>query len=110
MSFTYLASPYTHPDPIVREFRFEKAAQAAAKLMEKGEVVFSPISHSHPIDVNFPEPGSGEFWKRQDEPFLNSCSKLVVLKLPGWQASQGVAHEVEVAEKRGIPVEYMEWE
>lgn len=76
--------------------------------MEQGEVVFSPISHSHPIDRWFDRPESGTFWKRQDEPFLLGCSKVVVLRLPGWDESLGVAHEIDVALQRGIPVEYID--
>ena len=108
MNFTYLASPYTHPDPAVRETRFRQAAEAAAGLMLCGEVVFSPIAHSHPIDLNFDYPESGAFWKRQDEPFLMLCAKMIVLMLPGWEESKGVAHEIEVAKSRGIPVGYLE--
>lgn len=110
MSFTYLASPYTHTDPLVREWRFQKAAEAAARLMKAGEVVFSPIAHSHPIDLNFEEPEDGQFWKAQDEPFLNACSKLTVLMLPGWEQSKGLAHELEVAKSRGIEIHYLEWQ
>jgi hypothetical protein len=47
----YLGSPYTHPDPKVREERFEKATRAAAHLVEKGHIVYSPITMTHPIDL-----------------------------------------------------------
>lgn len=107
MDFTYLASPYTHHDDRVRRKRFEQVAAAAAGLMAQGEVVFSPIAHSHPIDLNFEKPESGEFWKKQDEPFLMGCNKLVVLRLAGWEDSKGLAHEIAVAHGRGIPVEYL---
>lgn len=107
MGFTYLASPYTHPDERVRRKRFEQVAAVAADLMKRGEVVFSPIAHSHPIDLNFDSPESGEFWKKQDEPFLMGCDKLAVLRLSGWEESKGLAHEIAVAHERGIPVEYL---
>ena len=110
MSFTYLASPYTHPDPKVREQRFNAAAEIAADLMHMGEIVFSPIAHSHPIDLYFNEPESGTFWKRQDEPFLMACSKMAVLMLPGWEESKGIAHEIEVAKTRGLEIEYISYE
>jgi hypothetical protein len=47
----YLASPYSHPDPAVREARFREACRAAAKLMRLGQPAFSPIVHGHPIAV-----------------------------------------------------------
>ena len=108
MSLTYLASPYSHPDPHVREYRYRQACRAAAKLMLAGEVVFAPIPHSLPIEQEMAYIQDGEFWKAQDAPYLDFCTKLAVLKLPGWDKSKGVAHEIAVALERGIPVEYLD--
>lgn len=115
MEWTYLASPYTPKgvdDPeiaaIIREDRFRAACRAAAHLMRKGKVVFAPIAHSHFIDAFFDAPESGEFWKRQDEPYLTACTEMAVLMLPGWDESSGVRHEIEVAQFRGIQITYME--
>lgn len=106
-SFVYLASPYTHPDTNVRHERFVAVCKKAAQMMRDGRVVFSPIAHSHPIEVlGFDQPQSGVFWKAQDAPYLHLCSELVVLMLEGWDRSPGVAHEIEVAIQRGIPVTY----
>ena len=115
MTFAYLASPYS-PVGItdrehawrIREERFQAACKAAAALMRKGAVVFCPIAMSHPVESYFDAPQDGEFWKRQDEPYLTMCTELVVLMLPGWEQSSGVRHEVEVAQFRGIPINYME--
>lgn len=108
MSFTYLASPYTHQDAEVREWRFKEACKCAARLMKDGQVVFSPIAHSHPIEIEGGWREDGAFWKRQDEPYLMACDKLIVLRLPEWTNSKGVAHEIAVAMERGIPVEYVD--
>jgi len=45
----YLASPFSHPDPAVREQRFEAACRAAADLIRQGKSIFSPIAHSYGI-------------------------------------------------------------
>lgn len=108
----YLASPYTDKDPLVMKWRFEKACVAAARLMERGEVVFSPIAHSHPIAQHM-KPGmdvAGDFWQAQDAPYVEACSRIVVLKLPGWEKSNGVTHEIARFKERGISTEYMDWE
>lgn len=105
--YVYLASPYTHPDPFVREARFKAACKAAADLMLAGEIVFCPIAHSHPIDLCFGEPGSGEFWKRQDHPFLAGAVKVKVLCLRGWDDSHGVMAEIAYARDHNIPVEFI---
>ena len=108
MSLTYLASPYTHADPQVREERYRAACKKAAELMLVGKVIFCPIAHSHPIAEQMPDgkANDGAFWKHQDEPYLAICDELIVYMLPGWEQSSGVKHEIEVAKQRGIPIHY----
>lgn len=106
--FVYLASPYTHPDPAVREERFQAVCRAAAALMREGHFVFSPIAHSHPIDLCMAAPQPGDFWKAQDVPILRHASRLVVLTLPGWEESRGLKWEMEIARQIHMPVSFME--
>ncbi len=108
MSYTYLASPYTHVERSVRCERFDAVCRAAAKMMRAGEVVFSPIAHSHPIDLADPLPQTTEFWMAMDLPLLKHANKLKVLCIPGWALSKGVAKEIEAAKEWGIPVEYID--
>lgn len=107
--FLYLASPYTHCSPAVRDHRYLEVCKAAATLMRAGHVVFSPIAHSHPIEVSgIGQTLSGEFWKRQDIPLLRHASRLAVLMLPGWDESAGIKWEVETAMSLDIPVSYLD--
>ena len=107
MGYIYLASPYSHPDPDTLERRFEAACRGAAELMEEGNIVFSPIVHSHPVEKLGMEQTYGwEFWKHQDIEFLKDADKVVVLMLDGWEDSIGVSEEIRIAEAAGIPVEY----
>ena len=41
----YLASPYSHPDPLVRQARFDAACHAAAGPIQAGHAVVAPIVH-----------------------------------------------------------------
>ncbi len=106
--FLYLASPYTHKNPAERHARFVAVCDAAAYLMHQGHVVFSPIAHSHPIDNCFCASESGDFWKAQDVPILRHASRLVVLRLPGWEESAGIKWEMEIAHQIHLPVNYMD--
>lgn len=109
MSFAYLASNYSHPDPAIRHQRFIAACRAAAHLMERGIPVFAPICHSHPIaEVMNGRHLDHEFWLAQDLPILAQATTLIVLQLDGWRESRGVAREIEFARDNGIPVEYTE--
>jgi nucleoside 2-deoxyribosyltransferase len=105
----YLASPYSHPDPAVREERFRQACIATVKLMQLGLAVFSPISHSHPL-TEHGLPGDWSFWQRCDRAFLERCDEVVVLMLDGWEASLGVAEEIRLAEEWGKPVRFVSLE
>jgi nucleoside 2-deoxyribosyltransferase len=103
----YVASPYTHPDPAVREQRFDAACRAAAALIGRGNTVFSPVAHSHPL-CRFGLPGDWQFWQRQDLALLAACDEAVVLKLDGWQQSRGVQAEIAAAKALGKPVRFLE--
>lgn len=108
MSFCYLASPYSHESKLVRMMRYTQVCHMAARMIRAGQVVFSPICHSHGIEtIGMDEAKDAEFWMRQDLPMLRLASKLVVLMLPGWLKSAGIAIEIEEAKKAGIPVEYV---
>lgn len=106
----YLASPYTHPDAVVREMRFREACRAAGRLMHQGHAVFSPIAHSHPVEQHFDGAAveGHDFWLKQDFAILRHASKLVVLTLEGWDKSYGIAAEIALAKQLHIPVDYLE--
>jgi len=99
----YLASPYTHPDPVVREERFRAVCRLAADIMRCGIHVFSPIAHSHPI-AKHGLPLDWEFWREYNFEFLRRCSALWVLMLDGWQESEGVQAEIKRARELGMQV------
>jgi hypothetical protein len=108
MRYTYLACPYSHPDFAVREQRYRDVTECAARLMVSDDlVVYSPISHSHPIAPFMPVQPHG-FWMRQCMPFLSHADELLVLRLPGWDKSRGVKEEIMIANLLGIPVNYID--
>ena len=103
----YLASPYSHPDMHVREDRFWQACMEAARMIKAGELVYSPVAHSHWIST-FGLPGGWDFWRAHSLAMLRRCDELVVLELDGWQDSEGVRREIEAALAMGIPVRKLE--
>jgi hypothetical protein len=92
----YLACPYSDSDPTVRQQRFEKVNRFAAELMRTGVMVFSPISHTHPIAVAGELPKGWDFWERYDRTFLEMSRAMVVLTLPGYETSKGVKAETRI--------------
>jgi hypothetical protein len=108
----YLACPYTDPDPKVRSHRFKRVTSAAAHLIEQGLIVYSPLTMTHPIDLVLTAEGEtlgSDYWVRFDEAFMAVCSKMVILKLEGWETSSGISRETEWFVSHGQPIEYLEW-
>ena len=106
----YLGCPYTHENVHVRAHRFKKVSKYAAEIMAQGHLVFSPISHSHQICVEADLPIDFEFWQELDNSFLEWCTVMMVLKLPGWEESKGLEAEIKIAEFMGKEVIYVEYE
>jgi len=73
----YLAIPYTW-NP---EESYKIANEVAAELISQGKVVFSPISHSHPIADYMEESKRCDFdlWMKEDLPILRVCSKIIFI-------------------------------
>lgn len=103
----YVASPYSHEHPKVREMRFELVVEYAAYLAKKGHRLFCPISHSHPWTAH-DVPQTWEFWERLDTPFLDMCDEIHVLGLPGWASSAGVTAELEHMHAQGKPAYWVD--
>ena len=105
-SMTYICAPYSHADPLIRLARFEAVNRFAARLMRQGNHVFSPLSHSHPIAMAGELPTDFEYWQALNRIWLSNCHRVIVLMLPGWRDSVGVAGEIKIATSIGLPIDY----
>lgn len=101
---TYLASPYTHVHPHLREMRFQSVCKVAGELMLRGYKIYSPIAHTHPIAVYGSLPIHWDFWKQYDMAILDCCKEMFILTLDGWLASKGIRNEFSICRDMGIPV------
>jgi len=100
---SYLCAPYNHSDPVVRKNRYDLITETAAKLIEEGTFVFSPITHNVPIrDVG--NMTCWDDWCHYDLTMLSLCKQLIVLKIPGWEESKGVQAELAFAMEKDIPI------
>lgn len=106
--FSYVASPYSDPNPAVRQARYEAAVAFVAWCYASGWVVYSPIVHSHPPALVAELPTDAAFWWRVNETMLAVATEVLVLKIPGWDRSKGVAQEMDEAERAGLPVRLFE--
>ena len=105
----FLSSPYSDPDPDVRQQRFVAACHAAANLMLAGEVVYSPIVHGHAMaEVADVDAMDHAMWMAQCLPILTRADAVAVLMLDGWRESSGVRQEIDAAQAQDIEIFFLE--
>lgn len=97
----YLAIPYSG----IEEYSFKLSCAIAARLMEDGELIFSPIGHSHPIHFYMKDfAHDHDFWMEYNKGMMEKCQKLYVVTIAKWEKSIGVAAEIEWFLDRKLPV------
>ena len=100
----YLASPYSHEDPAVRERRYQDALHATTLLFKQGLFVYSPIAYCHAMATDHAMDGAWASWQAFDKLMVDRCDELWVLDLDGWIDSVGVTAEVGHAGCNGKPI------
>jgi len=103
-NWLYLLSPYSHPDPDVREGRYYAACRAVGELLSAGLPVLSPIVQCHHAADICGLPGDAEFWQDYNARLMASCTGGILLLLEGWQESVGVHGEVTALMRDEKPV------
>ena len=104
----YVSSPFSHPDPEIRKYRYLMVCRYVANLLENGYRAYSPIAHSEGLCQACPQlKRTFSFWKDLDLDMLRRSDSIHVLKLDGYRQSVGVQSEIAEARSCDIPVSYM---
>ena len=106
----YLAQPYSHPHPDVRELRYEMALKVCATYAKRGSMVYSPIVHWHNVALEYPLPKDAKFWERLNHKMMDIANRMHVMKLDGWRESVGLTEEIEYAKEIGLVTDWIEEE
>jgi hypothetical protein len=101
MSYFYLASPYTHPDPHVMDLRYHMALRALGWLMKRKIWTYSPIVHCHELARLHGLPRDANYWREYNLAMLDRASGMFVLRIDGIEQSNGVAGEIQRAQDTG---------
>lgn len=100
--YVYLGSPYSKYEA-GHNAAARVVADAAASLMRRGLVIYSPIAHGHAIAAHG-LPLDWAFWKAQCQPLVDAAAGLIVLTMDGWQESVGLQYEIEEFVQAGKPI------
>lgn len=107
----YFAHPYTVKDNegknvhALEESNFNLCCERAGELFKKGYLVYSPLSHSHPIHVRNPEflqNNEWNLWMKLDKKIIEICNGIILA--PKWETSKGCIEEKRIFEEKGLEI------
>lgn len=101
--FWYLATPYSRY-PHGKDTAHHVACEVAARCFKAGILVFAPIPHGHAIATIGKLEGDFDTWERFDIAMLSVAAGLIVVKMEGWDKSDGIAREKAWCEANGKPI------
>jgi hypothetical protein len=96
MKLWYFAHPYSGDT----EGNYKRCNLRATRLLKAGYVIYSPITHSHPLELH----KGYEYWLAFDKVYLDKCDGIILA--PGWKKSKGCRWEYEYATSRDLDVLY----
>src|SRR5262245_34388120 len=107
MSYSFLSSPYTHPEGPIRQHRYERACDALLWSKEKGMTLYSPVVLWHPMSLSRGLPPDSPYYAVHTRAMLRTSSVVYVLAIEGWDVSPGIASERKSAQSFDIPVAFI---
>lgn len=108
MSLIYLASPYSHKDPKIRQERYEDTMKITAEFISSGFHVFSPITYIHSMvehlmqtkkETRFTDYYLFKNGENFDVDMIRRCDAFWILMLDGWKESIGIKLELDLAKR-----------
>ena len=102
MKLWYFGHPYSSRAENGKLANFNLCNERTVQLLDLGYKIFSPISHSHPLQKV--KQNSSEFWIDLDSAFMDRCDGLILA--PHWENSKGCEIEYDYFKKQNKPVLY----
>lgn len=99
----YLAAPYWHNDPAVREKRVQEVTRLTGEFIYLGIPVFSPLTYTKPL-IDMGVSMTNDEWLTLMLAHLVKCDRMAIYCLEGWENSAGIRREVELASIASISV------
>lgn len=93
----FIVSPYNDDDFDVRNRRALEADIYVGVLTRQDKVCYSAISAMHHLLHILELPETWDYWRKHCEVMMMHASEVHVLCLDGWEQSEGVQAEIEIA-------------
>jgi len=93
----FIISPYKDDNFLIETERAVSADLYIGELAHNGVVAYSTISAMHHLLGICDLPEDWSFWKKHCTTMIKSAKEVHVLQLDGWETSEGVIAELEIA-------------
>lgn len=103
----FVISPYTSDKLMTIAYRVREANLYIGELTRKGKVAYSAISAMHHLLRLCKLPGDWNYWQHHCEQMMEPAQEVHVLCLDGWEESEGVRAEIEIAKGFNKPIRYI---
>ena len=112
MSYYYLSNPYNGTEQEKSE-RVEICSRVCFHFIRQKIPVISPVIHNHAMNhqqdiatilKEIPFEERFDFIMDFDFNLLKPAKAMLLLKLPGWDKSKGVAYEIDFCKQHAIPI------
>jgi len=107
MKRVFISLPFGNPDQGKVLMRFRNAELYFMKLLKEGICPVSPVVTGFPLCQKYGVSAQFEHWDEYCMEELKTCDEVHILMLDGWEHSEGLKKELELAQSRDIPVFYM---
>lgn len=106
----YVATPFSDPDPIIRQNRYLDTYWFIREQTRKypSNLYYSPIYYYYRIAQSIGARDDADFWWGHNKLMLDAASRMLVVKMAGWEKSKGVKAEIEYMTKLKKPIKYVE--
>lgn len=106
---TYLASPYSSYNVLLRNRRARASARVAAILFDRGEFAVPAIALGKSFNEYTKEQAEDwNTWSEYDKELIRCCDSVTVICMDGWKESIGVQAEIAFAKFIGKPVRFVD--
>lgn len=100
----YVSAPYNDKYYHVMCSRYVDVNRYVGLLLSRGYCVYSPVSFWHPVRVQCRMEEGNEFWNEINATYMKNCDTLHILALSGWQESEDIGYEIQLAISANIPI------
>lgn len=109
----YVASVYslnakgtTFEDMKIRDRRYRYVMKKTHDLATTGNFPYSPIVSFHEMSLEYEMPKEYKFYRDFDRHMISKSEMMIVLRMDGWEESEGITDEIAYAKSIGVPIVY----